>query len=271
VSRRPRGGPRPGRGGPGRGGPGRQGERRLVFGAGPAAEILRARPGDVRRVVCADADSKTAERARAAGVPFEVASRAALDALAGPGAVHQGVVVEVGPYRYAALEDLVAAAEESAEPALLVALDGVTDPHNLGAVIRSAYLFGAHGVVIPQDRAAPVSAVTTKASAGATELLKVARVVNLARALEELRDAGVWRAALAAGEGAVRASELDGVRPLCLVLGSEGKGIRRLVRERCDVRVEIPMEARGVGSLNVSVAAGVILYEVARQRRAARS
>ena len=142
----------------------------------------------------------------------------------------------------------------------------MTDPHNLGAIARSAHALGAQGLIVPRDRSAAVSAVVTKASAGAIEHLSTARVTNLVRALEQLKESGLWTAALAAGPRCAPALAARHRVPLCLVLGAEGSGIRPLVARTCDFQVEIPMRAGGVGSLNVSVAAGIALYEIARQR-----
>ena len=163
----------------------------------------------------------------------------------------------------------VAAMIPDAGPALVVALDGVEDPRNLGAILRSAYLLGADGVIIPEHRAAQVTSVVAKASAGASELVAIAQVGNLVRALDELRELGLWRVAVAATEGAQPIATIDGTLPLCLVLGAEGTGVRPLVAKNCDFHAIIPMaEGRGaIGSFNVSVAASLALYEVRRQRQ----
>jgi 23S rRNA (guanosine2251-2'-O)-methyltransferase len=168
------------------------------------------------------------------------------------------VAARVGPYPYVDLEDLLAAPDT-----LVVVLDGVTDPHNVGAVLRVAEGAGASGVVIPKDRAAGVTAAAVKASAGASEHVPVARVTNLRRAINRMKEAGLW--VYAAEVGGTPYTELDLTGPVGLVLGSEGKGVRRLVREGCDGAVSIPMLG-AVGSLNVSVAAAVLLYEARRQR-----
>jgi 23S rRNA (guanosine2251-2'-O)-methyltransferase len=238
-------------------------------------ELLEARPEEVVCLYLAADDAqggrgRLAELAAAAherGLSVELRDRAELDALTGDGN-HQGVVAICGEFRYAEPEELLAGAERAGQVALLVALDQVTDPHNLGAVIRSAYLMGAHGVIILRDHAAAITPVVTKAAAGATEHLPVAQVTNLSRTLAELKSAGLWTCAVAAGPEARPVWELDASMPLCLVLGSEGRGLRRLVNEQCDFRVQVPMAARGVGSLNVSVACGMVLYEILRQRQA---
>jgi 23S rRNA (guanosine2251-2'-O)-methyltransferase len=168
------------------------------------------------------------------------------------------VAARVGPYPYVDLEDLLAAPDT-----LVVVLDGVTDPHNVGAVLRVAEGAGASGVVIPKDRAAGVTAAAVKASAGASEHVPIARVTNLRRAIDRMKEAGLW--VYAAEVGGTPYTELDLTGPVGLVLGSEGRGMRRLVREGCDGAVSIPMLG-AVGSLNVSVAAAVLLYEARRQR-----
>lgn len=256
--------------------------QRLVYGIGPVEELVarRAReivvlyvnPARQARERAGDAVATIAAEARRRGVTVETRATGELDAMLakertdGGRVAHQGVVAVVGAFTYAEIEDLLASAPA---PALIVALDSVQDPHNLGAIVRSAYLLGAHGLLIPRDRAAQVTPVVTKVSAGATEHLPIAQVTNLARALEQLKEAELWIAGLAAGPGARPLPTLDATMPLCLVLGAEGTGIRPLVAKQCDFLVEIPMLGRGVGSLNVSVAAGVALYEIARQRAAA--
>jgi 23S rRNA (guanosine2251-2'-O)-methyltransferase len=193
------------------------------------------------------------------------APRQKLDRLAGTDR-HQGVVAVVADFRYAEVDDLLAAAAASGVPPLLVVLDGVEDPHNLGAIIRSAHALGAHGVVIPKDRAVGVTPAAAKASAGAVERCLVARVTNVAKTLEDLKKAGVWSVALAA-DGPRPLSELDLRGATALVLGSEGEGLRPLVRKTCDLSASIPMTGE-IDSLSVSASAAVALYEAARQRRA---
>ena len=184
------------------------------------------------------------------------------------GSVHQGVAVQVPPYTYADLDDLLDAAEGSETVPLLVALDGVTDPRNLGAIMRSAGAFGGHGVIVPERRAAGVTASAWKTSAGAAARVPVARVTNLARALGELKQAGCFVVGLD-GEAPTAIGDVAfATDPLVVVVGSEGKGLSRLVREACDVVASIPITS-DVESLNASVAGGIALYEVARLRAAA--
>src|SRR5688500_12662596 len=248
---------------------------RHVYGVGPVRELVRVRPKAIRTLLVepgragregADPVAAIVAAARAAGVNVQERRRADLDRMLGPDARHQGVVAETGETTYADIDEILQGAGD--DPPLVVVLDGVQDPHNLGAVIRSAYVLGAHGVVIPEHRAAEVTPTVTKASAGATELLPIVIAKNLVRALEELKQAGLWACAVAAAPAARPIGELDLAGPLALVLGAEGEGVRPLVARTCDLHALIPMAAAGVGSLNVSVAAGIALYEVARQRRA---
>lgn len=193
-------------------------------------------------------------------------SRAELDRLT-DGAVHQGLAAKLPPYEYADPAELPTRAEDSGEVPLLVALDSVTDPRNLGAVVRSAAAFGVHGVVVPERRSAGMTAGAWKASAGAAAQVPVARATNLTRQLEEYKRAGLMVVGLAAGAGvAVDAPEWDlAAEPLVVVLGSEGNGLSRLVREACDMCVRIPMAGTSE-SLNAGVAAGIALYEISRRR-----
>jgi 23S rRNA (guanosine2251-2'-O)-methyltransferase len=199
------------------------------------------------------------------GVSLLEVSRVELDRMTG-GAVHQGLAARIPPYEYAHPDDILEAAAGSGAPALIVALDSVTDPRNLGAVVRSAAGFGAHGVLIPERRAAGMTAAAWKTSAGAAARIPVAQTVNLVRQLKAYQAAGCMVAGLAA-DGEVPLPELDlADGPLVLVVGSEGKGLGRLVGETCDVLVSIPM-AGDLESLNAGVAASVALYAVAQARR----
>jgi 23S rRNA (guanosine2251-2'-O)-methyltransferase len=260
-------------GGGGGGGGGQPGaDLRPVFGAGPVRELILRRPSSVRSVwvdpqragrATSDPVAAIVTAARAAGIRVEDRDRQALDRAAGEGGRHQGVVAWLGAFDYADLDALIPA---DGAPALVVALDGVEDPRNLGAILRSAYLLGAGGVIIPEHRAAQVTPVVAKASAGASELLPIAQVGNLVRALDELRERGLWRVAVHDAPEARPIDELDGTLPLCLVLGAEGTGVRPLVARSCDFHAVIPMARSAVGSFNVSVAASLALYEVRRQR-----
>ncbi len=241
---------------------------RTLYGVHPVRELLRAGTAQVTELWLAEGG----DRARAAeltglarerGAAVREAPRGELERLAGTDR-HQGVVAVVAEYGYRELDDLLAAARSAGEPPLLVALDGIEDPHNLGAVIRSAHALGAHGVVIPKDRAAGVTPAVARVSAGAVEHLPVARVTNLARAIAELKEAGVWTVALDA-DAPDSLAAVDLTLPTALVLGAEGSGIRPLVRKTCDRVARIPMSGR-IGSLNASAAAAIALYEAARQR-----
>lgn len=191
-------------------------------------------------------------------------TRAELDKLTDR-AIHQGLAIKVPAYEYSDPQDLLEAASAAAEPALVVALDSVTDPRNLGAVVRSSAAFGVHGVVIPERRAAGMTASAWKASAGAAARVPVARATNLTRQLKEYQQAGLMVAGLDA-DGDIELPDLDlFAEPLVLVVGSEGKGLSRLVRETCDVLVRIPMSS-STESLNAGVAAGIALYEIDRRR-----
>src|SRR5687768_6095737 len=235
----------------------------MIYGINPVAEALRA--GRVRRVrVAARGDKRIDEifaLAREKGVRVERVDAPTLERDA-RGGVHQGIVAELEPLRDYSVEELVAAA--APEPPLIVVLDGIEDPHNIGAILRSVDAAGAHGVVRQARHAAPLDGVAMKASAGAAAAVRIATVVNIARAVEELKDAGVWTVGLA-GEAAEPYYAADLTLPSAIVLGAEGPGLRRLVRERCDRLVSIPMHG-SVNSLNVSVAAGITLFEALRQR-----
>ena len=241
-----------------------------VLGRNPVLECLRAGvPATALQVVIGStSDERVAEAvalAAESGISILELQRGELDRLAG-GALHQGVALQVPPYEYAHPDELLEIASDSGTPGLIVALDGVTDPRNLGAIVRSVGAFGGHGVVIPQRRAAGMTAVAWRTSAGTAARVPVARATNLTRTLREYATAGYMVAGLAA-DGEVDLDHFDLARdPLVLVIGSEGKGLSRLVKQTCDVTVSIPM-AGPVESLNASVAAGVVLAEVARRRR----
>ena len=176
---------------------------------------------------------------------------------------HQGVIAVAGAYEYAQLEDILAAARAKDEPLFLFLLDNIEDPHNLGAIIRTANLAGAHGVIIPKNRAAGLTATVARTSAGALNYTPVARVTNLSKTIEELKKEGVWF--VCADMGGIQMYELDLQGPIGLVIGNEGEGVSRLVREKCDMIASIPMKGN-IDSLNASVAAGVLAYEIVRQR-----
>lgn len=244
----------------------------LVAGRNPVVECLRAEvPATALYVALGvDADDRVTEAVRLAadrGISVLEVSRPELDRLT-HNATHQGLALQIPPYEYAHPDDLLEAAKNSGSDALLVALDGVTDPRNLGAVIRSAAAFGAHGVVVPQRRSAGITAVAWRTSAGTAARMPVAVATNLTRTLKEWADTGLMIVGLDA-DGTITVDELELANgPIVVVVGSEGRGLSRLVRERCDETVSIPM-ASNVESLNASVAASVVLAEIARRRRVA--
>ena len=236
----------------------------LIYGINAVTEALKA-----GRVVSMRAGRRKDQRllqllalAEQSSVPVRRVSDDELDRESG-GSSHQGIVAEVAERRVYELHDLVADAAAQ-PPALIVVLDGVEDPHNFGAVLRSADAAGAHGVVRQTRHSASLSGAAGKASAGALAHVKIADVVNIARAVEDLKDAGIWTIGLA-GDAPATYDKMDLTLPTALVLGAEGTGLRRLVRERCDMLAAIPMKGH-VDSLNVSVAAGVVLFEAVRQR-----
>jgi 23S rRNA (guanosine2251-2'-O)-methyltransferase len=243
-------------------------ETETVLGRNPVLECLRAGvPATALYVALGtEADERLTESvARAAdlGIAILEVPRTDLDRMT-TNHLHQGIALQVPPYNYAHPDDVLAAATES-PPALLVALDNISDPRNLGAIVRSVAAFGGHGVLIPQRRSASVTAVAWRTSAGAAARIPVARATNLTRALKNWADSGLRVVGLDAG-GDTALDDLDGTDPLVVVVGSEGKGLSRLVRQNCDEVVSIPMAGR-IESLNASVAAGVVLAEIARQRR----
>ncbi|MFE3204179.1 23S rRNA (guanosine(2251)-2'-O)-methyltransferase RlmB [Embleya sp. NPDC055664] len=262
AARRPAGG-RPGRGG--------KSASELVAGRNSVLEVLRADAPATSLFIAQyiDSDDRVREAMKIAntrGIPLMEIPRPELDRMT-DGAIHQGLVLQMPPYEYAHPDDLVVEAHDRAETPLVVALDSVTDPRNLGAVIRSAAAFGGHGVVVPERRAAGMTAGAWKSSAGAASRMPVARAANLTRALEAYKKAGLTVVGLAA-DGDITLDELAAAtEPLVVVVGSEGKGLGRLVQETCDITVRIPM-AGGNESLNAGVAASIVLYEVARRRGA---
>ncbi|MGA6165587.1 23S rRNA (guanosine(2251)-2'-O)-methyltransferase RlmB [Amycolatopsis magusensis] len=242
----------------------------LIAGRNPVVEALRANVPATALYVALniETDDRVNEAVRMAGdkgISILEIPREELDRKTNR-AMHQGLGLQVPPFEYAHPDDLLVAARDSGEPPLLVALDGVTDPRNLGAVIRSAAAFGAHGVVLPGRRSAGMTAVAWRTSAGTAAKLPVAMATNLTRQLKSWAQEGLMIVGLDA-DGSMDIDELNlATDPLVIVLGSEGRGLSRLVRETCDATVSIPMAA-GVESLNASVAAGVLLAEVARLRR----
>jgi 23S rRNA (guanosine2251-2'-O)-methyltransferase len=237
----------------------------IVYGINPVLEALRA--GRVKALRIAGRDDERMRELLAFAATHGIApERVTNDVLTrqAKGGVHQGVVADVDESSEYSVEDLVRGAR--ADPLILV-LDGIEDPHNLGAILRSADATGVDGVIVQARRSAARSSVAAKASAGAIAHVKIAEVVNIARSLDELKELGVWIVGLAS-EASMAYDTVDFSSPTAIVLGAEGQGLRRLVREKCDLMASIPMHGH-VGSINVSVAAGVVLFEAVRQRRKA--
>lgn len=238
----------------------------IIAGRNPVMEALRA--GRAIDCIYVAAGQRTGTvpailaRARELGVPIKECDPRKLSYMTG-GANHQGIAASAAAVEYAGVEDILARAGERGEPPFIVICDGLEDPHNLGAVIRSAECAGAHGVIIPRHRSVGLTWAVGKASAGAVEHLPVARVRNLSELLDDLKARGIW--CYAADMDGDPWDSADFTGPTALVIGSEGRGVSRLVRERCDGAVSLPILGR-VNSLNASVAAGVLCYEVVRQR-----
>jgi 23S rRNA (guanosine2251-2'-O)-methyltransferase len=235
-----------------------------LYGRNAVREALRAGRRRIRRVLVASGAhglDALVSAARPDGVALEVVDRRRLDHLAG--GHHQGVLAEAEPFAYVHLDDLLG--QKLDRPPFLLALDSLQDPQNFGSLLRTALAVGVNGVLLPQHRAVSVTPAVSNASAGAVEHLLVARVTNLSRALTELKEHGVWTYGLAV-EAAQPYWQTDLHGPLALVVGSEGSGLGRLVRETCDGLVAIPMQPGSIGSLNASVAGSLVLYEAYRQR-----
>lgn len=239
----------------------------LIEGRNAVIEALRAgRTIDKIYIAKGDVDQTLghiASKARSAGVVVVEADRRKLDAMSQTHA-HQGVIALCAVKEYCTVADILAIAQARGEPPFVIVCDEISDPHNLGAIIRSAECAGAHGVIIPKRRSAGLTAVVDKTSAGAVEHVAIARVPNLSAAISELKKSGLWVYG-AAAEGASPMWQTDLTGPVCLVIGSEGDGIGRLVRENCDFLVSIPLKGQ-ISSLNASAAAAVLMYEVLRQR-----
>jgi 23S rRNA (guanosine2251-2'-O)-methyltransferase len=239
-----------------------------IYGLNAVSEAIKARGRAFQWVGLAKERhdlrlQRIIEECRKLGVPVRFLQRTELDRIAG-NAAHQGVVAVTSAKQYSGLDDVID--EKRGAYSLIVVLDGIEDPHNLGAILRTADASGADGVVIPERRAAAVTGTVTKTSAGASEHLPIAKVTNIARAVEELKERNIWVAGLDE-RGTQTYDTVDYNMDCAVVFGAEGKGVHDLVRRKCDFLVSIPMLGK-VSSLNVSVAAGVVLYEIVRQRRA---
>jgi len=241
-------------------------DREYISGRNAVAEALKSgRAADTLFVAESEGGGLGAliALAKARGVVVKDVRREKLAQLCGD-AHHQGAVLLAAAHAYAELDDIFAAAEARDEPLFAVLCDEIEDPHNLGAILRTAEAAGAHGVVVPRRRSAPLSQAVAKASAGAVEYIPVARVANISAAIDTLKARGVWVYGAHMEGSLYHTQRLDG--PVALVIGSEGKGLGRLVRERCDALLSLPMHGH-MTSLNASVAAGILLYEIAKQRR----
>ena len=237
----------------------------VVAGRNPVVEVLSGER-DVERVFIADGSegsvSKIVALAREQGVIVDFVPKEKIDAMA-PGVKHQGVVAKVSEYKYAEMEDVFARAEMSGEDPFIIILDEISDPHNLGAIIRTAECAGAHGVVIPKRRAASLTQTVALSAAGAIENMPVVQVTNLARTIEELQARGIWVGAADMDGETYYEANLKG--PIAIVIGNEGKGVGRLVKEKCDFVLSIPMYGK-INSLNASNAAAVLMYGIRRAR-----
>lgn len=240
----------------------------LIFGVNPVKESLRGRRGAFNLYVQANAtDHRVGSAIKLAeerGVAVHRREKIDLTKMCAS-SHHQGIALEVEPFRYADLDDLLASVSDSGIPGFLLVLDGIQDPHNLGALIRSAACAGVNGVVIPRDRACGVTAAAEKASAGSVEMIPVVQVTNVAHTLEAIKKRGFWVYGLSA-EASVSSFETKFSGSIALVIGGEGEGIRPLVRKQCDMLMSIPQYG-GVASLNASVAGGIAMFEVARKIR----
>lgn len=241
---------------------------RIVYGINPVREALVANPDDVEKVCYSSRDKPPIKDilaiCRKSGVKTFQDQKEKLDKLSECDS-HQGVIAVIADFKYCHIEDILDAWRASSEKAFILVLDGIQDPHNLGAIIRTAESAALHGVIIPSDRAASVTSTVEKVSAGAVEHLKIAKVTNISRAIDVLKASGVWVAGAEAAEGlSLYDADLD--VDLALVVGSEGKGMRPLVKQKCDFIFSIPMKGM-VNSLNVSVSAAISIYETLRQRR----
>ncbi len=238
----------------------------MVEGRNPVTEALRAgKPVDRVYILdgCKDGPVMTIKREAAKrNVQIKYVEKERLDRMSETGR-HQGVIASVAAYEYKTVEDILRLAEEKGEPPFIILLDNIEDPHNLGAIIRTANLAGAHGVIIPKNRAVGLTAVVARTSAGALNYTPVARVGNLAKTIDQLKEQGLWF--VCADMDGTRMYDLNLKGPIGLVIGSEGDGVGRLVKEKCDMVAAIPVKGE-IDSLNASVAAGVLAYEIVRQR-----
>lgn len=241
-------------------------EREYIIGKNPVIEALKSER-EVNKIWIAEGSQRgqmntITQLAKEQGVLVQFVPKKKIDQMAEGN--HQGVIAQVAAYQYAELDDLFHQANEKNEQPFFLLLDEIEDPHNLGSILRTADAAGAHGIIIPKRRAVGLTYTVAKASTGAIEYIPVTRVTNLVRTIEELKERGVWIAGTDA-KGTDDYRNLDGNMPIALVIGSEGKGISRLIREKCDFLIRLPMKGK-VTSLNASVAASLLMYEVFRKR-----
>jgi 23S rRNA (guanosine2251-2'-O)-methyltransferase len=237
-----------------------------IIGKNPVIEALKSNR-DINKILIAEGSQRgqmqqITELAKEANVIVQFVPKKKIDQVADGN--HQGVLAYVAAYQYAEMDDLFAAAEKRNEPPFFLLLDEIEDPHNLGSIMRTADAVGAHGIIIPKRRAVGLTATVAKASTGAIEYIPVVRITNMARTIDELKERGVWIAGTDA-TGSEDYRRMDGQIPLGLVIGSEGKGMGRLIREKCDFLIHLPMVGK-VTSLNASVAASILMYEIYRKR-----
>lgn len=249
-----------------------QEQEEWVGGKHPVMEALRS-GREINKIWIAENAQKPlvqpiAAEAKKRGIVVQFVDKRKLEQLA-PGLVNQGVIAQVAAYRYFELEELLQVARDKGEQPLLLLLDEIEDPHNLGSILRTAECTGVHGVIIPKRRSASLTATVSKISAGAVEYVPVARVGNMAQTIEKLKEAGVWIAGADVG-GTQDVYKADFAMPLAIVIGNESKGLGRLIKEKCDFLVNLPMRGK-LNSLNASVAAGVFMYEALRQRQSVAS
>ena len=238
----------------------------LIIGRNPVIEALKSGREIEKLLIAKDAEGsikKIIGMAKEKKLPYQFVDKAALDRIS-DGGVHQGVAAYVSSYQYCDVEDIIEKAKSRNEDPFIIILDGIEDPHNLGAIIRTADGAGAHGIIIPKRRAAGITDVVVKASAGAVEYVPVAKVSNISQTIDKLKDMGIWVGACDMDGDDYDRTNLKG--SLAIVIGAEGQGIGRLVKEKCDFILSIPMAGR-ITSLNASNAAAILMYEVKRQRK----
>jgi 23S rRNA (guanosine2251-2'-O)-methyltransferase len=241
-------------------------EQEYIVGKNPVIEALKSER-DINKILIAEGSQRgqmqqITQLAKEANVIVQFVPKKKIDQISAEN--HQGVLAYVAAYQYAEIDDLFALAEKKNEPPFFLLLDEIEDPHNLGSIMRTADSVGAHGIIIPKRRAVGLTATVAKASTGAIEYIPVVRVTNMARTIDELKERGIWIAGTDA-KGKDDYRRLDGTLPLGLVIGSEGKGMGRLIRDKCDFLIHLPMVGK-VTSLNASVAASLLMYEVYRKR-----